>query len=121
MFIVICLTALACATRLSSFDLLIGFNVRNRRAVAQSGSALPWGGRGREFKSPRPDQHKPLHAVAEAFALFMGIQQGIHFRVDTRINTQFHGTAETRLSAFASEQHIQNLSPRRIFATPIVL
>lgn len=27
-----------------------------KRAVAQSGSALAWGARGREFESRRPDQ-----------------------------------------------------------------
>ena len=28
------------------------------RDVAQLGSALPWGGRGRQFKSDRSDQYK---------------------------------------------------------------
>ncbi len=31
------------------------------RAVAQLGSALDWGSRGRGFKSRQPDQQKPLH------------------------------------------------------------
>jgi hypothetical protein len=30
------------------------------RAVAQSGSALVWGTRGRRFKSAQPDHSKPL-------------------------------------------------------------
>ena len=30
--------------------------LRRHRDVAQLGSALPWGGRGREFKSHRSDQ-----------------------------------------------------------------
>ncbi len=29
-----------------------------RRGVAQPGSALAWGARGRRFKSGRPDQHR---------------------------------------------------------------
>ena len=32
-----------------------GYDFRFIRAVAQSGSALPWGGRGPGFKSRRPD------------------------------------------------------------------
>ena len=32
------------------------------RAVAQSGSALPWGGRGPGFKSRRPDELNPVVA-----------------------------------------------------------
>ena len=34
--------------------------------VAQLGSALPWGGRGREFKSPRSD-HKKITAYMPFF------------------------------------------------------
>lgn len=34
--------------------------IQEIRAVAQSGSALAWGARGREFESHRPDQFKPL-------------------------------------------------------------
>ena len=32
------------------------YNITRYRDVAQLGSALPWGGRGREFKSHRSDQ-----------------------------------------------------------------
>ena len=32
------------------------YNISRYRDVAQLGSALPWGGRGREFKSHRSDQ-----------------------------------------------------------------
>ena len=34
------------------------YNISRYRDVAQLGSALPWGGRGREFKSHRSDQYK---------------------------------------------------------------
>ena len=37
--------------------LLLGED-KERRDVAQLGSALPWGGRGRQFKSDRSDQMK---------------------------------------------------------------
>jgi hypothetical protein len=32
------------------------YNSQLRRGVAQPGSVLAWGARGREFESPRPDQ-----------------------------------------------------------------
>ena len=32
------------------------YNKKSRRGVAQIGSALPWGGRGRGFKSRHSDQ-----------------------------------------------------------------
>ena len=35
-----------------------GYDFKFKRAVAQSGSALPWGGRGPGFKSRRPDNLK---------------------------------------------------------------
>src|SRR3989344_1878715 len=35
-----------------------------RRGVAQPGSAPPWGGGGRRFKSSRPDQHQMLTVIA---------------------------------------------------------
>ena len=35
----------------------IRYNGGVERAVAQPGSALPWGGRGPEFKSRRPEQY----------------------------------------------------------------
>ena len=38
-----------------------------RRDVAQLGSALPWGGRGREFKSHRSDQSKKYLGFAKDF------------------------------------------------------
>ena len=40
------------------------------RDVAQLGSALPWGGRGQGFESPRSDQsaHSPLPEMAKAFS-----------------------------------------------------
>ena len=41
------------------------YNVSNRD-VAQLGSALPWGGRGRQFKSGRSDQLKK-HLLKEIF------------------------------------------------------
>ena len=42
------------------------------RDVAQLGSALPWGGRGRQFKSDRSDQTlKMLQLLFEAFYLTM--------------------------------------------------
>ena len=37
-----------------------------RRAVAQLGSALDWGSRGRGFESRRPDQDAPEHQVGES-------------------------------------------------------
>ncbi len=40
--------------RLAS-DAPICYHVRRRRAVAQFGSALPWGGRGRGFESRQSD------------------------------------------------------------------
>lgn len=36
------------------------YHWKSRRGVAQFGSALPWGGRGRTFESCRPDQVPPL-------------------------------------------------------------
>ena len=41
--------------------------VLRHRDVAQLGSALPWGGRGRQFKSDRSDQLK----IKRAFARFL--------------------------------------------------
>jgi hypothetical protein len=35
------------------------------RDVAQFGSALDWGSRGRGFKSRRPDQNLPVRRVSE--------------------------------------------------------
>jgi hypothetical protein len=42
---------------------------RPRRGVAQFGSALAWGARGRWFESSRPDHEKPLVRVDEGFFL----------------------------------------------------
>ncbi len=42
------------------------------RAVAQLGSALPWGGRGRRFKSCRSDQSRVL-LVGSGIELFSGV------------------------------------------------
>ena len=40
-----------------------GYDFKLIRAVAQSGSALPWGGRGPGFKSRRPDELKTVKTV----------------------------------------------------------
>ena len=40
-----------------------------QRDVAQLGSALPWGGRGRQFKSDRSDQLKQNEAMPRLFII----------------------------------------------------
>ncbi len=47
-----------------------------QRGVAQPGSALPWGGRGREFKSRRLDQHSDSPLLG-SFLLLIGISHTI--------------------------------------------
>ena len=44
--------------------------LRRHRDVAQLGSALPWGGRGREFKSHRSDQVIKIEMINHLFFLF---------------------------------------------------
>ena len=44
-----------------------GLKLRARRAVAQSGSALDWGSRGREFESHRPDHFSATHEPPAPF------------------------------------------------------
>jgi hypothetical protein len=45
--------------------------VKGSRRVAQPGSALPWGGRGRRFESSRADQHTPKGPSSEGpFGVF---------------------------------------------------
>ncbi len=47
-----------------------------RRDVAQLGSALPWGGRGREFKSHRSDHLKRKNrCFAAVFVIFAEFSQ----------------------------------------------
>ena len=41
------------------------------RGVAQFGSALPWGGRGREFESRRSDQIKLVNTRVYGLAYFV--------------------------------------------------
>ena len=63
---------------------LISFaNLVTRRAVAQTGSALPWGGRGRRFKSSQPDHYPPpdsllLAKVRELLDLFVSVRLHAH-------------------------------------------
>ena len=42
---------------------LLVYNIKANRDVAQLGSALPWGGRGRAFKSRRSDQFRGRSSV----------------------------------------------------------
>ena len=53
------------------------------RDVAQLGSALPWGGRGREFKSHRSDQM--ITTVLIYSGLFF-IKKCILLQIQTKIN-----------------------------------
>ena len=46
------------------------YNISRYRDVAQLGSALPWGGRGREFKSHRSDQVIKIEMINHLFFLF---------------------------------------------------
>ena len=45
-----------------------------RRAVAQLGSALEWGSRGREFESRRPDHFTVSSLVSIGFSWFMDVE-----------------------------------------------
>src|SRR5829696_1295134 len=47
--------------RLVEFPLVAAARRAAQRAVAQLGSALDWGSRGREFKSRQPDKTDPPH------------------------------------------------------------
>jgi hypothetical protein len=45
------------------------------RGVAQFGSALPWGGRGREFESRRSDHLIERNATKVSFVAFFHMQK----------------------------------------------
>ena len=56
----------------SPVDTLQSARQTNTRAVAQSGSALAWGARGRGFESRLPDTTKKLGYVSDqAFLLYL--------------------------------------------------
>ena len=64
-----------CSTHLPLYKTVtLLYNITCRRDMAQFGSALPWGGRGREFKSPYSDHFwndKTLYEDRGSFLLFL--------------------------------------------------
>ena len=89
--------------------------------MAQIGSALPWGGRGRGFKSRHSDQHKPrkyaVSGLPETAYFFVrtlsGHQSGHHMQNDEKtsrfiglanhISTQFQSLDACRQPALNAE------------------
>ena len=86
---------------------------RRKRVVAQFGSALDWGSRGRRFKSCQPDQHFEGSAKAGPFCLFGRIAI-LSFRdIDPSFaqKTRFGGRFDADLSA--KSLFLRRRSPRR--------
>ena len=84
-----------------SVDILLAkcYHKQRRLGVAQFGSVLDWGSRGRRFKSFHPDQKSPVTHVLRGFLLFVCVQNG-------SFNPHLY---ETEIFADAGERRLENI------------
>ena len=69
------------------YTLLLVGTAYKCRGVAQPGSALPWGGRGRLFKSSRPDQSSLEQLVASGSSSATVLRQRLV--IDERLRIEY--------------------------------
>ena len=65
--------------------------------MAQFGSALPWGGRGRKFKSCHSDQKKQIHLMCVCFFVCDGIELAVCFLPPHKTRSVCGGVGGTRI------------------------